>query len=177
MDLSEDDLGELSDVAGMEGPSQTQQGKYRIHRVKGPTLPMKGKNAASKAKKDEKRRRDEKAKTEKDIKIDAMNETMDVLRADCASVKDKLRQMEDLTRAQRKYMMSLEIRFSDLCDSCKSKTPETAFTSSERASIMNIVKMLEDQQKILDTLTKSGVPNNAGGVVTNTNGDTNVETL
>ena len=94
-------------------------------------------------------RREEKAKTEKDMKIDAMNETMDVLRADCASLKDKLRQMENLTKAQRKYMMSLEIRFSDLCPSCKSKTPETAFTSCERASIMNIVKMLEDQQKML----------------------------
>ena len=64
--------------------------------------------------------------------------------------------------------MSLEIRFSDLCSVCKAKTPETAFTSSERASIMNIVKMLEDQQKTLDALTKSAGINNNTGVDTNT---------
>ena len=168
IDMTEEQKQLLEDVSGVQGPSQSQQGKYRIHKVKGPTLPMKGKNAASKAKKDEKRRRDEKAKTEKDIKMDAMEESMDLLRVDCANLREKLRNMEDLTRAQRKYMMSLEIRFSDLCSVCKAKTPETAFTSSERASIMNIVKMLEDQQKTLDALTKSAGINNNTGVDTNT---------
>ena len=152
------------DVNGMQGPSQSLLGKYRIHKKKGPTLPVKGKNAASKARIDEKRRRDEKAKTEKDIKIDAMNDAMDVLRADCGDLKNKLRQMEDYGNACRKYIMSLEIRFSDLCTDCKSKTPETAFTSSERASIMHIVKLLEDQQKQIDLLVNTGAAANNNNI-------------
>ena len=149
----EDEL--LEDPEGMQGPSQSRQGKYRIHKVKGPTLPMKGKNAGSKAKRDEKRRRDEKAKSELEVKVDALNELTDSLKADAGSLKDKLRQVEDYAAAQRKYIMSLEIRFSDLCTGCKQKTPPTAFTAPERESIMNIVRMLESQQEMITSMLNS----------------------
>ena len=62
---------------------------------------------------------------------------------------------EDYAAAQRKYIMSLEIRFSDLCSECKSKTPQTAFTAPERESIMNIVRMLESQQQMITSLVSN----------------------
>ena len=87
--------------------------------------------------------------------MDALNELVDSLKADAGSLKDKLRQSEDYAAAQRKYIMSLEIRFSDLCSECKSKTPQTAFTAPERESIMNIVRMLESQQQMITSLVSN----------------------
>ena len=82
------------------------------------------------------------------------NESNDSLKADAGQLLDKLRAEENRGKAQRKYIASLEIRFSDLCDSCKLKTPETAFTAAERCSIQHIVKMLEDQQAKIEELTR-----------------------
>ena len=100
------------------------------------------------------RRRNEKAKSELEIKIDALIETNDSLKADAGQLLDKLRAEENRSKALRKYIASLEIRFSDLCEVCKTKTPETAFTSAERCSIQHIVKMLEDQQEKIEALTR-----------------------
>ena len=142
------------EVEGMKPPSQSQAGKYQLHKKKGPTLPIRGKSNMTKAKRDELRRRNEKAKSELEIKIDALQESNDSLKADAGQLLDKLRAEENRGKAQRKYIASLEIRFSDLCDQCKQKTPETAFTAAERCSIQHIVKMLEDQQAKIEELTR-----------------------
>ena len=149
----ETDEGSM-EVPGMAPPSQTQEGKYRQHKKRGPTLPIHGKSTTSKAKRDEARRRNEKAKSELEVKIDALIETNDSLKADAGQLLDKLKAEQNRGKAMRKYIASLEIRFSDLCDSCKIKTPETAFSSAERCSIQHIVKLLEDQQEKLEALTK-----------------------
>ena len=144
----------VTEVAGMRGPSQSFEGRAALHKVRGPTLPVKGRNLNTKAKKDEKRRRDEKAKSDKDLRLDALEKLVDSLKADNGELKDKLRNEESRARAQNKYIYSVEKRFSDLCISCKEKTPELAFTNTERYTLLRLMQLMEEQSERLDELTK-----------------------
>ena len=100
-------------IKGMQEPSQTVAGKYRAHRGRGPTLNTKSKGGNSKAKRDENRRRNEKAKTEYEVKTDALQAVIDSLKADGGELKDKLRSEKNLSQTREKYMANLELRFSD----------------------------------------------------------------
>lgn len=128
-------------------PSQTQSGKYQAHKNRGPTRPVKGKNQLSKAKKDEARRRDEKAKSEKDVKIDAMQHLIDSLKADVGETRDKLRNERELGKARDKHIHNLERRIAHMCVECKTKIPEGAFTPTERYSLQRITSLLMEQKE------------------------------
>ena len=136
----------------MRGPSQSTAGKYRAHKNRGPTLNTKAKGNNSKAKRDENRRRTEKAKTEHEVKIDALQTVIDSLKADGGELKDKLRSEQNLSLVREKYLAQLELRFSQLCEQCKTRTPDTAFSSQENYALTKITKMLEEQKKELDEM-------------------------
>ena len=72
-------------------------------------------------------------------------------------MKDKLRNEKNLSETREKYLANLELRFSDLCDECKARTPGTAFSTHEHYALTKITKLLEEQQKeISDLKSKLG---------------------
>ena len=171
LSLSHDD-DELDEVTGMRGPSQSAAGRNKRHRQKGPTLAPKSKKPATKASRDELRRRDERAKTEQEVKIDALQTLCDSLKADNGDLLDKLRNLEDRNKTQLKYIHSIERRFSDLCTRCKQKTPPTAFTREESFMLQRMAHILEEQSAKLEELTRRG----AQQTPTNTNVPSKEET-
>ena len=136
----------LGDVTGMAEPSQTETGKYK-HSKRKTTLPMKKGPKMTKATKDELRRREEKSKSEYELKIDAFQKTMDSLKADSGELRDKIRNMESRANCQDQYIMCLEKRFVNLCDQCKLKGEETAFTPAESYRLQRIWELLERQEQ------------------------------
>ena len=142
----------LGDVNGMEEPSQAA-GKYKQHRKRGPTLAVKPR-PNTKAKRDELRRRDEKAKSDLEIKLEAVQVTNDSLKCDAGELRDKLRNMEAREKTQNQYIASLERRFVNLCEVCKTRDcQETAFTPQERYSLSRILELLERQEERMATGT------------------------
>ena len=101
----------------------------------------------TKATKDELRRREEKSKSEYELKIDAFQKTMDSLKADSGELRDKIRNMESRANCQDQYIMCLEKRFVNLCDQCKLKGEETAFTPAESYRLQRIWELLERQEQ------------------------------
>ena len=150
----------LGEVNGMEEPSQAA-GKYRQHRKRGPTLAVKSR-PVKKGKKDELRRRDEKAKSDLEIKLDATQVVIDSLKCDAGELRDKMRNMESREKTQNQYIACLERRFVNLCGDCRAKdSRDTAFTPLERYSISRILELLERQE---ERMTKgSGSPGASGG--------------
>ena len=106
----------LGDVTGMAEPSQTETGKYKNLKKRNTTLNMKKKPQLTKATRDEKRRREEKAKSDYETKIDGMQKCMDSFKADAGELRDKIRNMESRARCQDQYILSLEKQFVNLCD-------------------------------------------------------------
>ena len=136
----------LGEINGMEEPSQAD-GKYKQHRRRGPTLTVKSR-PVTKGKKDELRRRNEKAKSDIEVKLEATQAVIDSLKCDAGELRDKMRNMEAREKTQNQYIMSLERRFVNLCEGCKKRDPqETAFTSQERYSILRIIDLLERQEE------------------------------
>ena len=136
----------LGDVTGIAEPSQTEAGKYKHSKHK-TTLPVKKGPKMTKATKDELRRREEKSKSEYELKIDAFQKTMDSLKADSGELRDKIRNMESRANCQDQYIMCLEKRFVNLCDQCKLKGEETAFTPAESYRLQRIWELLEKQEQ------------------------------
>ena len=136
----------LGEINGMEEPSQAA-GKYQQHRKKGPTLTVKTR-PVTKGKKDELRRRNEKAKSDLEIKLDAIQAVNDSLKCDAGELRDKMRNMEAREKTQNQYIASIERRFVNLCEECKKRDcQETAFTPTERYSISRILDLLERQEE------------------------------
>ena len=144
----------LEEVSGMRGPSQTIAGKYRAHKARGPTLTVKAKGPNSKARKDEQRRRDEKAKSDAEIRMDALQHVNDSLKADAGELKDKIRNLQSYSETREKYIASLEMRFARLCDVCKAKVPEPAFSTTEQYTLAKIAMMMEEQKNTIANLEK-----------------------
>ena len=140
----------LGEINGMEEPSQAA-GKYKQHRKRGPTLTVKTR-PATKGKKDELRRRDEKAKSELEIKLEAAQAVNDSLKCDAGELRDKLRNMESREKTQNQYIFCLEKRFVNLCGDCREKdTRDTAFTPKEQYSIARILELLERHEERVTT--------------------------
>ena len=76
-----------------------------------------------------------------------MQKVMDSLKADAGELRDKIREMESRARCQDQYIMSVEKRFVNLCEPCKAKGDETAFTPAERYSLQRIWELLEKQEE------------------------------
>ena len=153
----------LGDVTGMAEPSQSETGKYKNSRKK-TTLPMKKAPRMTKVTKDEQRRREEKAKSEYDLRIDAFQNTMDSLKADSGELMDKIRNMESRAKCQDQYIMFLEKRFVNLCDTCKLQGEETAFTPAESHQLQRIWELLERQEQ-RQTGTYTAGSHNTGDVL------------
>ena len=138
----------LGEETGMGVPSQTSEGKYKLHqKKKGPTRPMKPKGPSTRATRDELRRREEKAKSEYETRIEAMEVTMDSIKADAGEKRDKIRNMEAYGKCQNQYIAALEKRFVNLCDSCKKRDcGDTAFTPQEKFTLQRILELLEKQE-------------------------------
>ena len=96
------------------------------------------------------------------MKVDALQAVIDSLKADGGELKDKLRSEKNLSQTREKYMANLELRFSDLCDECKAKTPGTAFSTQENYALTKITKLLEEQSREMSAL-KSKLENGALG--------------
>ena len=151
----------LGEINGMEEPSQAA-GKYKQHRKRGPTLTVKTR-PVTKGKKDELRRRDEKAKSDLEVKLEAAQVVNDSLKCDAGELRDKMRNMESREKSQNQYIMSLERRFVNLCGDCRKRdTQDTAFTPLERYSIARILELLERQEERLASGT--GAPSTNDGV-------------
>ena len=65
--------------------------------------------------------------------------------------------MESRARCQDQYIFSLEKRFVNLCDPCKNKGEETAFTPAESYRLQRIWELLERQEQRM-TRTEAGSP-------------------
>ena len=161
----------LGEINGMEEPSQAA-GKYKLHRKRGPTLTVKAR-PVTRGKKDELRRRDEKAKSDIEIKLDAAQAVNDSLKCDAGELRDKMRNMEAREKTQNQYIASIERRFVNLCEECKKRDcQETAFTPVERYSISRILDLLERQEERMNsgsgtsTMTAVRVSDNKDGEVT-----------
>ena len=150
----------LGEINGMEEPSQAA-GKYKQHRKRGPTLTVKTR-PVTKGKKDELRRRDEKAKSDLEVKLEAAQVVNDSLKCDAGELRDKMRNMESREKSQNQYIMSLERRFVNLCGDCRKRdTQDTAFTPLERYSIARILELLERQEERLTS--GAGAPSTSDG--------------
>ena len=136
----------LGEINGMEEPSQAA-GKYKQHKRRGPTLTVKSR-PVTKGKKDELRRRNEKAKSDAEVRLEATQAVIDSLKCDAGELRDKMRNMEAREKTQNQYIVSLERRFVNICGDCKKRDPqETAFTPQERYSISRIIELLERQEE------------------------------
>ena len=85
--------------------------------------------------------------------MDAIQHMNDSLKADVGELRDKLRNQQSFSETREKYIAQLELRFSHLCDPCKAKIPETAFTPSlQQYALKKITIMLEEQKKTISSL-------------------------
>ncbi len=158
----------LGEVRGMEEQQSQASGKYKHHKKKGPTLAVKPR-PVTKSKKDELRRRDEKAKSEREVRVDALQAIIDSLKCDTGELRDKMRNMESREKTQNQYIASLERKFVHLCPDCKKKdVSDTAFTPEERYSISRILELLERQEERHATVAGNRMNAPASAPVTGT---------
>ena len=91
------------------------------------------------------------------MKIDGLQKALDSFKADAGELRDKIRNMESRAACQDQYIFSLEKRFVNLCDGCKTRGDDTAFTPTEAHSLSRILELLERQER-RQTGTLSGSP-------------------
>ena len=119
---------------------------------------QRSKKKLTNAEKDEQRRREEKKKSIEKTDVEAMEKTIEALERKCLIVENELELAKRRDKVQGAFILSLERRIANACDSCREKDPELTIASRENYSLLEIKEMLLQQSEQLKSLMEGRVP-------------------
>ena len=97
----------------------------------------------------EAKRRKEAAKTELEVKLEALQTCFDSLKASHGDSEDRIRILTEFIRKQEKYIAELESRFLNLCRECRETQPETAFSITGDFQMERLMRKMENLEQLI----------------------------